>query len=404
MPRPLSRQTIDLVKQSVPALASHGSEITKCMYERLFRDEHIKNLFNHANQGENGSQVQALAAAILAYAQNIENLSVLTPVIERIAHKHIGYDILPEHYPFVANALLAAISDILGKAATPALLEAWGEAYWFLADLLKEREATLRGSIEAQSGGWIGWRAFTIVDKIKESDAVTSFILRPNDGEPVLRHRPGQFLTFRFKLANGQSVKRNYSISCGPNDEFYRISVKREPNGQGGSIYLHDHAAVGTILEVTPPAGDFFLPDEPSRPIVLLSGGVGLTPMVSMLEAIASDYPDLDTHFIHGAMNSSTHAMDRHVRTLASRHGRVAVKTFYSDPSIGDAVGFSHDHEGMITIDWLHANTPFTSSDFYLCGPKPFLRSLVGGLIRAGVSSERIHYEFFGPADELIAA
>ncbi|MBB3659417.1 nitric oxide dioxygenase [Rhizobium sp. BK650] len=404
MATPLSQQTIEIVKQSVPALAAHGSDITKRMYIRLFEHEHIKSLFNLANQGEGGSQVHALAAAILAYAQNIENLGALAPVVERIAHKHIGYHILPEHYPYVANALLAAIKDVLGDDATPALLDAWGEAYWFLADILKAREANIRTSIEGQSGGWNGWRKFKISEKVRESDVVTSFILRPVDGGRVLRHRPGQYLTFRLTLADGQKVKRNYSISCGPNNELYRISVKREEQGKGGSLYLHDSAEIGTILEVTPPAGDFYLPEEPQRSVVLISGGVGLTPMVSILEAITREYPELDTHFVHGALNSSTHAMDRHVRSLASAHGRVAVKTFYSEPRQGDAIGLSHDHDGYITVDWLKENTPFNTADFYLCGPKPFLRALVGGLSGAGISADRIHYEFFGPSDELIAA
>ncbi len=404
MPRQLSAKTIAIVKQSVPALEAHGSDITKAMYARLFRDEHIRNLFNHANQGEGGSQVHALAAAILGYARNIENLGALTPVVERIAHKHIGYHILPEHYPYVAEALLAAIGDVLGDAATPALLDAWGEAYWFLADILKGRESDLRRDIESQAGGWTGWRRFTVVEKVRESDVVTSFVLKPSDGGRVIRHRPGQYLTFRLTLADGSLVKRNYSISCGPNEEFYRISVKREAEGQGGSRYLHDSVDVGSVIEATPPAGDFFLPDEPGAPVVLVSGGVGLTPMVSMLEAIAGDHPDLEAHFIHGALNSSTHAMDKHVRSLASTRDRVTVRTLYSDPATNDAAGLSHDYDGFITVDWLRSQTPFETSHFYLCGPKPFLRALVPALSKAGVSPDRVHFEFFGPADELLVA
>ncbi len=404
MAKNLSAETIALVKSSVPALEAHGSAITKAMYARLFKDEHIKNLFNHANQGEGGSQVHALAAAILGYARNIENLGVLGPVVERIAHKHIGYHILPEHYPYVAEALLAAIEDILGEAATPEILSAWGEAYWFLADILRGRETDLRGEIESRSGGWNGWRKFRIAEKIKESDVVTSFVLRPADGGRVIRHKPGQYLTFNLALPDGNTVKRNYSISCGPNDEYYRISVKREAAGQGGSLFLHDHTEVGSQIEATPPAGDFFLPEQPKAPVVLLSGGVGLTPMVSMLEAIAQDYPELETHFVHGALNSNTHAMDKHVRSLAAARDRVTVRTFYSSPSAEDAAGLSHDFDGFITVDWLRAETPFETSHFYLCGPKPFLRALVPALSRAGVPSYRVHYEFFGPADELIAA
>jgi nitric oxide dioxygenase len=404
MPKPLSPRTIELVKLSVPALTAHGSEITRRMYSILFEDDHIRELFNHANQGEGGSQVKALAGAILAYAQNIENLAVLVPVVERIAHKHIGYHILPEHYPFVAKALLSAIEDVLGEAATPDILEAWGEAYWFLADILKEREVEIRTQLEAQTGGWSGWRAFRIDAKIRESSVVTSFILRPLDGQPVVRQKPGQYLTIRLPIAPGETVKRNYSISSAPNNETYRISVKRETNGQGASKYLHDRMDVGALLEVTPPAGDFYLPEEPPRPVILLSGGVGLTPMVSILEAISAEYPELETHWVHAALNSQTHAMDRHVRALATNHGRATARTFYSEPTADDAVGLSHDHDGFISVAWLKENTPFDAADFYICGPKGFLSALVSGLLKEGIHPDRIHYEFFGPTTELMVA
>ncbi|MEA1649556.1 NO-inducible flavohemoprotein [Nitrospirillum sp. BR 11164] len=404
MPKPLSPETITLVKATVPLLAEHGSTITRAMYRRLFQDDPIRALFNHANQGEDGAQVHALAAAILAYARNIENLGALTPVVERIAHKHVGYHILPEHYPYVATALLGAIKEVLGDAATDAVLNAWGEAYWFLAEVLKARETVLRDGIAAQDGGWTGWRQFTVADKVRESGVITSFILRPADGGGVPRHKPGQYLTFRFTLAGGTEVKRNYSISCAPRDGQYRISVKREANGNGGSRHLHDHVQVGDIIEATPPAGDFFLDEAPTRPVILLSGGVGLTPMVSMVEEIAARHPGLETHYIHGALNGTTHAMDVHVRDLAARHPTIKVATFYSEPHPQDRLGVTHDGEGFISIDWLRENTPLHQADIYLCGPKPFLRAYLGGLALAGVAADRIHYEFFGPADDLVAA
>ncbi|WP_420145186.1 NO-inducible flavohemoprotein [Sphingobium sp.] len=404
MSEPLSPATIAIVKATVPALAQHGTAITKAMYARLFEDDHIRSLFNHANQGESGAQVHALAAAIVAYAQNIENLGALVPVVERIAYKHVGYHILPEHYPFVANALLAAIKEVLGDAATDDVLGAWGEAYWFLANILKAREVVLRDEIMRSEGGWNGWRRFVVADKIRESSVITSFILRPEDGGPVLRHKPGQYLTFRLKPEGVPELKRNYSISCGPNGEYYRISVKREENGQGGSRFLHDHVQIGDVLETTPPAGDFFLAEAPQRPVILLSGGVGLTPMVSMAEAIARDHPHLNAHYVHGAINSETHAMDAHVRELAAACPTLKISTFYSDPLPADELGRTHQGEGFISTDWLAANTPLTEADIFLCGPKPFLRTFVAGLSLAGVASDRIHYEFFGPADELMAA
>jgi nitric oxide dioxygenase len=400
MQQPLSPRTIAIVKATVPALAEHGTTITKLMYARLFQDEHIRALFNHANQGDGGAQVHALAAAILAYARNVEDLCALAPVVERVAQKHIGFHILPEHYPYVATALLGAIAEVLGDVATEEIIDAWGEAYWFLANILISREAAIRAEIEQLQGGWSGWREFVVADKIRESSVITSFVLRPRDGQPVIQHKPGQYLTFRFHPASGAQLKRNYSISCRPNSDSYRISVKREANGQGGSRFLHDDVKVGDILEATPPAGDFFLPKAPPRPVVLLSGGVGLTPMVSMVETIADQLPALETHYVHGTMNSRTHAMDAHVRSLAEAHGKIRVATFYSEPHPDDAVGQTHDADGFISMEWLQDNTPLHEADVYLCGPKPFLRAFTRDLARAGVSSDRIHYEFFGPTDE----
>lgn len=404
MSKLLSETTIAIVKATVPALAANGPAITREMYSRLFQDAHIRALFNQSNQGESGTQAAALATAILGYAQNIEKLEALGPVVERIAQKHIGYNIYAEHYPYVAKALLGAITHVLGDAATPAVLAAWGEAYWFLAEILKGREKTIREEIESVAGGWIGWRDFVVDQKIKESAVITSFVLRAADGDKVIPHKPGQYLTFTLAPEGQPVMKRNYSISCGPNDETYRISVKREANGQGGSKYFHDQVEVGTVLKVAPPAGDFFLQNDQSRPVVLLSGGVGLTPMVSMVEAIAARRLDIDVHYVHGALNSSTHAMGDHVRAVARQHGRTSITTFYAEPAASDVLGQSHDVEGLITTAWLGTNTPLQEADIYLCGPRPFLRAFVGGLSRAGVPARRIHYEFFRPTNELLAA
>lgn len=397
MPKSLSTETIALVKATVPALAEHGPVITAAMYKRLFQHPEIAALFNQANQ-KSGRQIHALGAAILAYAQNIENLKALGPAVERIAQKHIGYAILPEHYPYVAAALLGAIEDVLGEAATPEILAAWGEAYWFLADILKGRERQIRNDLLAQEGGWTGWRGFLVAERRKESEIITSFILRPEDGKPILRHKPGQYLTFRFDTAGRPGLKRNYSISCGPNNDHYRITVKREPTGDA-SVLLHHKATVGTVLECTPPAGEFFLADTLERPVVLLSGGVGLTPLVSMLEAIADQHSGHPTFFIHGTASRATHAFNHHVGELAARQGATTVTTFYDQSS-----GESEVQSGFISLGWLFRNTPFAEADFYLCGPRPFLRFFVSGLTRAGVSSDRIHYEFFGSADEVLAA
>lgn len=399
----LSEQTIAIVKASVPALEAHGLQITHAMYGRMFENPMIRDLFNQSHHGDTGSQPKALAGAILAYARNIDNLGVLGAAVERIAQKHVGLQILPEHYPYVAEALLGAIKDVFGDAASDEILAAWGEAYWFLAHILIAREQAIYEGLATAPGGWSGWREFRIESKSAESDVITSFVLRPVDGGPVVEHKPGQYLTFWLELPGGYPQKRNYSISAAPNGETYRISVKREPRGVA-SGWLHDHADVGTILKVAPPAGEFFLAGQPSRPVVLLSGGVGLTPMVSMLESLARQGTQVPVHYVHGAQNGSTHAMRSHIRELASTSANITATTFYLEPRSEDVKGESYDADGLISVDWLKANTPIAEADYYLCGPKAFLRTFVNGLSLAGVSQDRIHFEFFGPADELLAA
>lgn len=404
MSQALSERTITLVKATLPALEAHGLDIVREMYSRMFQNPEIRDLFNQSHQSDAaGSQPRALTGAILAYAANIDNLGALAAAVERIAQKHVGLQILPEHYPHVANALLGAIAHVLGEAATEEILNAWGEAYWFLANILITREAAIYDNLAAAKGGWKGWRAFEIAEVRPESAVITSFVLRPVDGGPVLRHQPGQYLTFWFDIPGHPPVKRNYSISCAPNDEAYRITVKREQHGLA-SGWLHDNARPGMVLKVSPPAGEFFLPEQPERPVVLLSGGVGLTPMVSMLETLVAHHPQVPVHYVHGAFNGRLHAMGEHVRQLTAAHSGVRSSTFYEAPTAGETQGFDYDHAGLIDGAWLADKTPIQEADYYLCGPRPFLRALVSDLTQAGVPSDRIHYEFFGPADELLAA
>ena len=399
MAEALNRKTIETVKATVPALEAKGQEITQRMYERLFRDAEIRALFNQSHHGETGSQTKALANAVLAYARNIETLGVLGSAVERIAQKHVGLQILPEHYPYVADALLGAIGDVLGDAATDDVMAAWGEAYWALANILMAREKVLYDDSAQMPGGWTGWRDFVVEDRKKESDVITSFLLRPADGGPVAAHLPGQYLTFLIERPGEVSQRRNYSISTASNGEGYRISVKREPGGVV-SGWLHDSVMPGTKLKVAPPAGEFVLPEKLSRPVVLLSGGVGLTPMVAMFEALASHSSPTAIHYIHGALDGSVHAMGEHVRELAKQTG-ANVDIFYERPRPEDE---GYEGTGQISLDWLVEKTPTHEADYFICGPKAFLKKFVTGLEMAGVAQDRIHYEYFGPADDLMAA
>ncbi|MFA7584870.1 MAG: NO-inducible flavohemoprotein [Novosphingobium sp.] len=403
MSQPLSERTIALVKATVPALEAHGLDIVHEMYSRMFQNPDIRDLFNQSHHGDAGSQPRALTGAILAYASNIENLAALAPAVERIAQKHVGLQILPEHYPHVGEALLGAIKAILGDAATEEILAAWGEAYWFLANILIARETRIYTDQKETTGGWNGWRDFAIDEIVEESSVIKSFVLRPVDGGPVMEHKPGQYLTFWFEIPGHTPVKRNYSISSASNGATYRISVKRESHGLATG-WLHDEARSGTVLKVAAPAGEFFLPHHVERPVVLLSGGVGLTPMVAMLEALVESGADVPVHYIHGTHDRHTHAMRQHVRDLAAKGKAIGVTDFHQTPQADEVEGRDFDVSGIISDEWLVANTPVDDADYFICGPRPFLRHAVSTLSLAGVPSERIHYEFFGPADELLAA
>lgn len=265
-PLPLSAQIIAVVKATVPVLEAHGLDMTRRMYERMFQEPAVRDLFNQSHHGETGSQPKALAVAILAYAQNIENLGVLTAAIERIAQKHAGLNILSGHYPSVAEALLGAIQDVLGEAATPDMLTAWGEAYWFLADVLIGREAEIYGEHAAASGGWNGWRDFVVTEEVRESDIITSFMLVPADGVTAMRHKPGQYLTFWIDIPGRPPLKRNYSISSAPGGTHYRITVKGEQHGLASS-FLHDAVETGTHLKVGAQPGTSSCPSVLTGPL-----------------------------------------------------------------------------------------------------------------------------------------
>ncbi|ACB95595.1 NO-inducible flavohemoprotein [Beijerinckia indica] len=403
MAEPLSPETIALIKATVPALEAHGLDITREMYARLLQNPAIKSLFNQSHQGD-GAQPRALAMAVLAYAKNIDNLGMLAgAAVERIAQKHVGLNILAEHYPYVGEALIGAIRAVLGDAATPEIIDAWGKAYWFLADLLIGREKQIYDAHEQAPGGWTGWRDFTIARRIDESDTITSFELAPSDGKEVLRHRPGQYLSFAFDLADKGSFRRNYSISSAPSQESYRISVKRADQGKI-SNWLHDEGKIGVTLKVSAPAGEFALPASETCPLVLLSGGVGLTPMISMLEDLAQTDSQVPVRFIHATHSGATHAFGARVRALSdASKGRIRPTIFYSAPRLEDEIGVAYDKAGHVTAAWLRAEMP-EDADYYVCGPHEFQRDLISGLRASGVADARIHYEFFGPTDEFLTS
>ena len=258
--------------------------------------------------------------------------------------------------------------------------------------------------------GWDGYRTFVVARKEPESQTVTSFYLEPEDGKPIPAHKPGQFLGFKLNVPRkSQPVTRTYTISDCPGDgRSYRLSIKREPAPPGrpdlqaglSSNYFHDHVKVGSTLQTRAPSGDFFLKDG-ERPVVLLSGGVGLTPMIAILNHVAAQGDERPTWFIHGVRNGAEHAFGRHIRALAERHANIRVHVAYLEPRPEDEPGHDFDTGGVITLELLKRLLPGPACDFCLCGPPPFMKVLYNALCSWGVDEAHIYYEFFGPATVL---
>lgn len=251
-----------------------------------------------------------------------------------------------------------------------------------------------------------GFRALKVVAKIVESSLITSFHLQAADGAALPAFRPGQFLVFKVPSGDGH-VLRNYSLSGSPDDlSHYRISVKREPSAGPGlpvglsSNHLHDHVAVGDVLMVDGPRGAFVLDEASARPVVLLSGGVGLTPMVAMLHALAKRSARR-VMFLHACENGAVHALRDEVNGLVALRPGLSAHYCYRVPEDADRASGQFHSEGFITRDVIQDLLCLDDYDFYLCGPPPFMQAMYATLRGLGVAKERIAYEFFGPATVL---
>lgn len=404
----LTEQTIRVIKSTVPVLEIHGVTITKRFYDRLFTAHpELLNLFNHANQKQ-GRQQTALANAVYAAALHIDRLEAILPAVKQIAHKHRSLGVKAEHYPIVGQHLLAAIKEVLGDAATDEILQAWAEAYGVIADAFISVEADMYDKAKTQEGGWADFKPFRIERKIKESDVITSFYLVPQDRGALAAFEPGQYISIKVQIPGEENTHiRQYSLSDAPGKPYYRISVKREdgilakqPAGKV-SMYLHDQTEEGSELWLSAPAGDFTLDQKDTRPVVLISGGVGLTPMVSMLNTLTETNPNRQVTFIHAAQNGQHHALRREVEELATQQPQVTVAWCYEQPTEADAADQAFQKEGYIDLPWLQSIVPTVDANFYFCGPVPFMKVMNQALREWGVPDTDRHYEFFGPAGTL---
>lgn len=405
----LSERTLQIVKATAPAVAPQAEAITRRFYSLMFAgNPEVKAFFNQAHQ-HSGGQQRALAGAICAYAANIDNLAALGSAVELIAHKHCSLGIEPQHYPIVGKHLLAAIKDVLGDAATDEVLTAWGEAYGLLAKVFIDREGAIYQVHEATPGGWRGYRKFVVRRKAVESDVITSFYLSPADRDPLADFLPGQYITVQIDHPTTPTSPRNYSLSDRSGMGYYRISVKREVGPSASapagliSNYLHDVVNEGDVLNIGPPCGEFTLTPEQAngRPIVFLAGGVGVTPLLAMLKSLAHARVETPIHFIQAARDSRVQAFTKELRQIAAERPNVQVHVRYDAPLADDLSAGRCDSVGLVDAGFLRNALPSRNAEFFFCGPKPFMSCINRALTTWGVDDAKLHYEFFGPKEEL---
>jgi nitric oxide dioxygenase len=413
MGRTISPEQAAIIKSTVPVLAAHGTTITTKFYSDLLTaNPALKNIFNNTHQAT-GHQPRALAGALYAYAANIDDLGVLSPAVELICHKHVSLYIKPEHYEIVGENLLATMKAVLGEAATPEIMGAWGAAYWQLADIMIAKEADLY----KETSYWSDWKDFKIVRKEKEAKNVTSFYLEPMDSQLTLpKYKPGQYISvniFVEELDGGVWQARQYSLSDAPGKSYLRISVKREGGIVLGdeksmthpgylSNILHDKKNEGDVVRVSHPFGDFFFEEkgeEKRNPVVLISAGVGLTCLTSILNNLTEEKSTRPISWINGAHDSASRAFKSHIDELAKSNPNLKTVNFSSQPGEGDVQGQSYDILGRVDLDKVDKEQLFTNNDkthYFVCGPTQFMLDVEAKLKTLGVPSDRIKVELFG--------
>ena len=286
----------------------------------------------------------------------------------------------------------------------PALSAGWRSSFEILLEHERKGGSTAGNPGLAPAAGpapaWAGFRPLRVVDKRRESSNVTSLVLEPSDGRPLAAAMPGQFIVLRLKPApEAPALLRSYSLSGDPSEERWRISIKREPNGAAGA-YVEDRLRVGDAIDASAPRGSFTL-RQGDGPVVLLSAGIGATPVLAMLQALAAGGSRREIWWVHGARNGGEHAFAAEVQALLKLLPQGHSHIRYSAPGPTDRPGIDFDAAGRLSVQVLKELHVPREADFYLCGPAAFMSGLTADLASWGVSAERLHSENFGSGPAL---
>lgn len=414
MALPLTVKQIEIVKSTAPILKEHGRVITDVFYTNLLAAHpELKNYFSLRNQ-QTGAQQQALANAVFAYAAHIDDLGKLNQAVERIAQKHASLFIKPEHYPIVGKFLVQAFMEVLGGAVTDEIKDTWIAAYQQLANIFIQREEQLYNESGEQ---WQSWRKFVIAGKTHDSEDVFNLHLKPADGLPLTKFLPGQYISLQIPVpgVDGLLQSRQFSISSAPVDSHdqLRITVKRGSTIGNASTediatgkvpglisnILYDKYQVDDTVELSPPRGLFFFDNDATSaetPVVLLSLGVGATPVVAILDSILkSDNPPRAVSYIHGARHAGAVCFGKHIRSIAKDHPTVTSILFIKNVKEGDEYSFAW-RMNLETLDRsAHLRLDKESTKYFICGPPEWMVQTRDWLAAQGVKVERVFLELF---------
>lgn len=261
-------------------------------------------------------------------------------------------------------------------------------------------------TVETEKAAWNGIRKFTVTQKVKEAEDTFSFYLTPHDGKPLPPFKPGQYLTFALTVpGQAKQVVRCYSLSDISRTKHYRVTIKRclpppksnHPPGIGSS-YFCDSVREGDIVDAKAPNGHFYLDMEKRRPVVLISGGIGVTPMVTMANALTEAGDTREIWFFFGARNSADHMFKTYMAEVAGKNKNIHMHVCYSKPLPTDVIGRDYHHEGRVSVELFKQLLPSNNYDYFLCGPGPFMESITTDLTTWGVPDTWVHFEAFGPA------
>ncbi|HDH4245128.1 TPA: nitric oxide dioxygenase [Staphylococcus aureus] len=374
----LTEQEKDIIKQTVPLLKEKGTEITSIFYPKMFKAHpELLNMFNQTNQ-KRGMQSSALAQAVMAAAVNIDNLSVIKPVIMPVAYKHCALQVYAEHYPIVGGNLLKAIQDVTGLEEHDPVIQAWAKAYGVIADVFIQIEKEIYDQMM-----WIGFKPFKITNIKQESEDIKSFTVETEEYD-FSEFTPGQYITVDVSSDKlPYRAKRHYSIVSGEKNHL-TFGVKRdvttEHEGEVSTI-LHDEIKEGDMINLAAPVGGFVL-ENTTEPQLFLGSGIGVTPLVAMYEAASAK--GLDTQMVQVAEHEQHLPFKDNFNSIASHHDNAKLYTHLKD---------KQGYIGAEELQAFLANKP----EIYICGGTKFLQSMIEALKSLNYDMDRVHYETFIP-------